>query len=61
MAMLDLVYAATVNPNLKKSERHKPRVAEDFMPFDFARERRKSKRISKEQLLEKLDRYAGIK
>jgi hypothetical protein len=35
MSMLDVLYAATINPHLKKRDFVKPRAPIDFMPADY--------------------------
>lgn len=55
MTLLDCIYAATINPNLKKHDRHKPRNAQDFMPVDYYREKAEQK--PKEQLFDKLEAF----
>lgn len=59
MAMLDAVFAATINPNLKKHDRITPRVPVEFMPHDYYRG--ETHKRSRTAIIDQLDRYAGIK
>lgn len=59
-AMLDAVYAATLNPNVEKADRHKPRGLEDFLPVHAYRQPKDSK-PNKQKLLSKLDKLAGLR
>ena len=58
MVLLDAIYAATINPNLKKSDRHKVRHAADFMPVDYARPKLPKKK--KTNIVDQLNAFAGI-
>lgn len=53
--MLDAIYAATVNPNLEKQDRHTVRESTDFMPDDYDRPKR-----ARPNVVEQLNRFAGI-
>lgn len=59
MTMLDAIYAATVNPNLKKGDRHKVREASAFMPVDYDRPKPQKKR-KKTDIVDQLNAFAGI-
>lgn len=57
MSMLDVQYAAMVNPYLDKFRRVMPRVPQDFMPPDFYRVEAKPAI----DIAAQLDVYAGVK
>ena len=57
MSLLDVHYAATINPHLDKRHRVKPRAPQDFMPVDFFRERQ----ARPHDIIAQLDKYAGVK
>lgn len=59
MTMLDSIYAATVNPNLEKADRHKVREAEAFMPLDYDRPARPKKNKNSD-IVDQLNAFAGI-
>ena len=51
MAMLETVYAATINPHLEQSDRIKPRPPQEFLPSGFTGEKPKRRRATlREQL-----------
>lgn len=59
MVMLDAIYAATLNPNVDKADRHTVRDAVDFMPTDY--DRPPAKRAKKKHsIVDQLNAFAGI-
>lgn len=59
MVMLDAIYAATVNPNVEKQDRHKVRDAVEFMPVDYDRPRAKRAKPNA-GIVDQLNAFAGI-
>lgn len=55
MSILDCIYAATINPNLDRRNRVKPRPPMDFMPPDYYIE----PTTKKNDIVAQLDAYVG--
>ena len=56
MALLDAIYAATVNQHLKEHDMHKPSRPEAFMPGDYLRN--KPKKLKTPDITAQLDALA---
>lgn len=57
-AMVDQLFAATINPNLKKHDRHTPRQLSEFLPVGSYSPKQKTK--ASRDLAKKLDDFAGV-
>lgn len=51
LAMLEAVYAATINPHLEKNDRVKPRASQEFLPVGFRQAPKKPRKLTLAQQL----------
>lgn len=51
MAMMEVTYAAIINPNLEKTDRIKPRKPEEFLPSGFRQAPKRPRKLTLAQQL----------
>lgn len=57
MSLMELLFAAQVNPNLEKEKHFKPSPPVAFMPPDYYQEKQPVKKLTNDEMAAKLDNF----